>query len=85
MLAGFAAAIAGDWMLAVRGSPTGSPGFLAGVGFMVVGSILQTVKTILFHIGPLEFNYNAVYHVFTILYILFLFVGVLRGDRHCKT
>ena len=55
--------------------------FLAGVGFMVVGSILQTVKTILLHIGPMEFNYNAVYHVFTILYILCLFVGVMRAEK----
>ena len=53
--------------------------FLAGVGFMVVGSILQTVKTILFYIGPLEFNFNAIYHVFTLLYILCLFVGVMRA------
>lgn len=54
--------------------------FLTGVGFMVAGSILQTVKSILFHIGSLEFNYNAVYHVFTILYILFLFVGVICAE-----
>ena len=54
--------------------------FLAGVGFMIAGSILQTVKTILFQVGPLEFNYNAVYHVFTIFYILFQFIGVMRAE-----
>ena len=31
MLAGFAAALCGDWMLAVKGSPSGSGGFLVGV------------------------------------------------------
>ncbi len=31
MLAGFAAALCGDWLLAVKGSPCGSGGFLAGV------------------------------------------------------
>ena len=43
MLAGFAAAIAGDWMLAVRGSPAGSPGFLAGVGFFALAHVLWTI------------------------------------------
>ena len=43
MVFGFAAAFAGDWMLAVNCSPTGSPGFLAGVGCFALAHILWTV------------------------------------------
>lgn len=43
MVFGFAAAIAGDWMLAVRGSPTGSTGFLAGTGFFALAHVFWTI------------------------------------------
>ena len=43
MVFGFAAAFAGDWMLAVRCSPTGSTGFLAGVGFFALAHVLWTI------------------------------------------
>ncbi len=43
MAVGFAAALAGDWMLAVRGSPTGSPGFLAGVAFFACAHVFWTL------------------------------------------
>ena len=43
MVFGFAAAFAGDWMLAVRCSPTGSPGFLAGVGCFALAHVLWMV------------------------------------------
>ena len=40
MIGGFAAAALGDWLLAVRGSPPGSPGFLAGVGCFAAAHLL---------------------------------------------
>ena len=43
MLAGFLAAFAGDWLLAIRGSPTRSPGFLAGVACFAAAHILWSV------------------------------------------
>ena len=43
MVFGFAAAFAGDWMLAVRCSPTGSLGFLAGVGCFALAHVLWMV------------------------------------------
>ena len=43
MVFGFAAAFAGDWMLAVRCSPMGSPGFLAGVGCFALAHVLWMV------------------------------------------
>ena len=43
MVFGFAAAFAGDWMLAVRCSPTGSSGFLAGVGCFALAHVLWMV------------------------------------------
>ncbi len=43
MAFGFVAALAGDWMLAVRGSPTGSSGFLAGVAFFACAHVFWTI------------------------------------------
>ena len=43
MVFGFAAAFVGDWMLAVRCSPTGSPGFLVGVGCFALAHVLWMV------------------------------------------
>lgn len=43
MVFGFAAAFAGDWMLAVRGSPTRSTGFLAGTGFFALAHVFWTI------------------------------------------
>jgi len=43
MVFGFVAAFAGDWMLAVRCSPTGSAEFLAGVGCFALAHVLWMV------------------------------------------
>ncbi|MBQ7667117.1 MAG: hypothetical protein IJS46_03890 [Kiritimatiellae bacterium] len=40
MLAGFAAAATGDWLLAIRCSPPGSGGFVAGVGCFAAAHLL---------------------------------------------
>ena len=47
--------------------------------FMVAGSILQSVKSIRFHL-IWDFNYNAVYHLFVLLFVLFLWKGIQRAD-----
>ena len=43
MIGGFAAAALGDWLLAVRGSPPRSPGFLAGVGCFAAAHLLWMI------------------------------------------
>ena len=51
MVFGFAAAFAGDWMLVVRGSPTGSPGLLAGVGFFALAHVLWAIGQLKERVG----------------------------------
>ncbi len=51
MVFGFAAAFAGDWMLAVRCSPTGSTGFLAGVGFFALAHVFWTIGQLKDRVG----------------------------------
>ena len=49
--------------------------FFIGIIFLVIGSILQTVKSIQFTL-IVEFNYNCVYHIFTMIFVLFQFRGM---------
>lgn len=51
MVFGFAAAFAGDWKLAVRCSPTGSTGFLAGVGFFALAHVFWTIGQLKERVG----------------------------------
>ena len=41
----------------------------AGIVFLVTGSVLQTIKSIHFTI-IWEFNYNCVYHIFTLIFVI---------------
>ena len=63
MVFGFAAAFAGDWMLAVRCSSTGSTGFLAGIGFFALAHVLWTIGQLKERVGP-DLAKRAFYGVF---------------------
>lgn len=52
----------------------------AGIVFLVTGSALQTIKSIHFTI-IWEFNYNCVYHIFTLIFVILQFIGVMRSIR----
>ena len=55
------------------------PGFrwyLAGIFIFIIGSILQSIKAIQFTIAGWPFNYNAVYHFMTLLFMFVQFKGV---------
>ena len=49
--------------------------YIVGIIVMIVGSVLQMVKSIHFTI-VWEYNYNAVYHFFILLFILIQFNGI---------
>lgn len=56
--------------------------YIVAIIVMIIGSVLQSVKSIHFTI-IWEFNYNAVYHWMTLLFMLIQFHGVRRvaADR----
>ena len=56
--------------------------FLIGIFFLVTGSILQTIRSIKFHI-ILDFDYNSVYHLFTLFLILCVYIG-LKTQQEAK-
>lgn len=53
---------------------------LAGIASLVIGSILQTMKGIKFHF-IFDFDYNAVYHLFTLFLVLFVYKGLKESSN----
>lgn len=49
--------------------------YLASIFILIVGSVLQSIKSIQFTV-IWEFNYNAVYHFMTLLFMVIQFCGV---------
>ena len=59
--------------------------YIAGIIVIIVGSVLQTIKSIHFTI-IWEFNYNAVYHFMILLFILIQFKGIRQvGEEETFT
>ncbi len=52
--------------------------YLAGVIVLAIGSYLQTVKAIRFHL-VWDFDYNAVYHLSLLAFVLLLWKGITAG------
>ena len=53
---------------------------LCAILVLIAGTVLQTVKQIRFHL-IWDFNYNGVYHLFTLFFVLLTYVFVQRADR----
>ena len=53
---------------------------LCAIFLLITGTILQTVRQIRFHL-IWDFNYNSVYHLFTLFFVLLTYVFVQRADR----
>lgn len=53
---------------------------LCAIFLLITGTVLQTVKQIRFHL-IWDFNYNGVYHLFTLFFVLLTYVFVQRADR----
>ena len=53
---------------------------LCAIFVLIAGTILQTVKQIRFHL-IWDFNFNSVYHLFTLFFVLLTYVFIQRADR----
>ena len=47
---------------------------------LIIGSALQNVKTLKFHL-VYDFNYNGVYHVFTLVFLIMSYLCIQQADR----
>lgn len=47
---------------------------------LIIGSALQNVKTLKFHLFY-DFNYNGVYHVFTLVFLIMSYLCIQQADR----
>ena len=54
--------------------------FLLGIFFLVAGSVLQNIKSLKFHI-ILDFDYNSIYHIFTLFLILCVHKGLKSSQQ----
>ena len=53
---------------------------LWGIGALIAASVLQNVKAIQFHL-IWDFNYNAVYHLVTLIFVILMYCFVKRADE----
>lgn len=53
---------------------------LWGIGALIAASVLQNVKSIQFHL-IWDFNYNAVYHLVTLIFVILMYFFLKRADE----
>ncbi len=53
---------------------------LWGIAALIAASVLQNVKSIRFHL-IWDFNYNAVYHLVTLVFVILMYLFVKRADE----
>ena len=68
-------------LVAVRKEKPYVKNFLYGIICLVVGSLAQTMKFIKFHF-IYDFNYNSVYHLFTLFLLLFVYKGLKESQKY---
>ncbi len=71
-------------LLKVRKQKTYLNWFLAGIFFLIAGSILQQVKSIKFHL-IVDINYNVIYHLFILIFALLSYRGILEASRQTES